>query len=111
MKKSIYRAAIASILFAMSTFGAPGDLDPLFGTNGKTTTQFGNGNSFILDTALQYDGKVLAVGAAVLSPSQFAILRYNKNGTLDTSFSDDGIVYTDFGSPSSARAFYVQPDG
>ena len=95
-----------------SLFGAPADFDTTFGTNGKTTTAVGNGNSFILDTAMQADGKIVAVGAAALNGSDFVVLRYNASGALDTSFDGDGMVFTDLGSTNdSAKAVAVQADG
>lgn len=114
MKNLVHKTSVlvsVFIMFSGAALGAPADFDSLFGTNGKTTTQMGNGNSFILDTALQYDGKIVVVGAVALNGSQFAIARYNKNGTLDTTFDGDGIVYTDLGSSAGARAVYIQPDG
>ncbi len=44
--------------------------------------------------ALQGDGKIVAVGHA---GGDFAVVRYNPNGSLDTSFSGDGKQATDFG--------------
>ena len=48
--------------------------------------------------ALQGDGKIVAVGApAAPARPDFALARYNPNGSLDTSFSGDGKQTTDFG--------------
>ena len=59
-------------------------------TSGATTEASG--------VALQGDGKIVAVGAAAALPaSDFALARYNPNGSLDTSFSGDGKQTTDFG--------------
>jgi uncharacterized delta-60 repeat protein len=114
MKKIIHRATFMICAFATLVVGAiaaPADMDPRFGTNGKVTTQMGLGNSFILDSAMQPDGKILAVGSLAMNGSQFAIVRYTKDGSLDTSFDGDGIVLTQFGTSAGARAVYVQPDG
>jgi uncharacterized delta-60 repeat protein len=68
--------------------------------------------------ALQADGKIVAVGGAAES-SSFAVARYNSNGSLDTSFSGDGLQTTQFpfdtGDPGDATGaasdVAVQPDG
>jgi uncharacterized delta-60 repeat protein len=59
--------------------------------------------------ALQTDGKIVAAGS-VYSPTDFAVVRYNANGSLDTSFGAGGIVTTDLGSPDDyAFGLAIQP--
>ena len=55
--------------------------------------------------ALQGDGKIVAVGDAParIGGIDFALARYNPNGSLDTSFSGDGKQTTDFGGPTTRR--------
>ena len=110
MKNLAYKICLF-ILLAVAVNAAPADMDPRFGTNGKVTTQMGLGNSFILDSAMQYDGKIVAVGMVAMNPSQFALVRYTKDGALDTTFDGDGIVYTDFGTSAGSRGVYIQTDG
>ena len=43
--------------------------------------------------------------------AHFAVARYNSDGSLDTTFSDDGLLITDIGGEDSANAVAVQPDG
>src|SRR5262249_52243490 len=45
------------------------------------------------------------------TPDDFAVARYNPDGTLDTSFSGDGKLVTDFGGDDVARAVAIQDDG
>ena len=74
-----------------------GILDNTFGTNGKVTTVIGHSES-PQDIVIQGDGKIIVVGEANLGPTPnspgtyigFAV-RYNSNGTLDTSFATNGI--------------------
>ncbi|MFZ2727232.1 MAG: hypothetical protein WAX77_13330 [Methylococcaceae bacterium] len=69
-------------------FNSNGSLDNTFGTNGKVTTNLGGweeGNS----VTLQSDGKILVAGS---SDTNFALVRYNTNGTLDTSFTGTAAV-------------------
>src|SRR4051812_6716919 len=75
-------------------------LDTLFGAGGKTVTDFiGNPNS-AYSVALA-DGKLLVAGSMTSNgDADFALARYNADGTLDTTFGNGGIVTTDFGSAS-----------
>ena len=60
------------------------------------------------------DGKILVAGFAFSSgiDGDFALARYNADGTLDTSFDTDGKVTTDLGTNyDGARAIAIQPDG
>jgi uncharacterized delta-60 repeat protein len=89
---------------------APGALDPSFGSGGKVTTSFGfsNGDA-ALAVAIQPDGKILAAGHGGVS---YGLLRYNPDGSLDSSFGSGGKVVTDFfGSADGANAMILQPDG
>lgn len=95
-------------------FDANGNQDTTFGTNGITLTQIND--SVMLDTvwemALQANGKILAVGYSFNATIDMALLRYNTNGTLDSSFDGDGILVTDFNaSADGAYTLLVQPDG
>src|SRR5260370_24981464 len=64
------------------------------------------------------DGKIVAVGHTMgTSDRNFAIVRYNPDGSLDSTFGSGGIVTTDFGIPDInnrvdyAQAVAIQPDG
>ncbi|MET9894696.1 calcium-binding protein [Streptomyces sp. NPDC006465] len=61
--------------------------------------------------ALQSDGKIVVGGQVGTTRFDFVLLRYTTNGTLDTSFSGDGIERTDFGDYESVEGLAVQPDG
>src|SRR6266516_3631488 len=63
--------------------------------------------------AVQPDGKLVAVGVAKTSRSgDFALARYNTNGSLDATFGTGGKVTTDFnGNDDAANAVVLQPDG
>ena len=72
-----------------------GNLDSSFGNSGKVTTDFG-GFGFVVDMALQHDGKILVVGntspiSRSQSPQSF-IFRYNTDGSLDGDFGSVGRV-------------------
>jgi uncharacterized delta-60 repeat protein len=102
--------------FAMARYLANGSIDASFGSAGKVRTDFGASDLDIAySAALQPDGKIVAAGTATLNDSSygdFAIARYNSNGTLDTNFSRDGRVTIDFGSILQfAYSVLVQSDG
>ena len=62
--------------------------------------------------ALQGDGKIVAVGSAGgCCAGDFALARYNPNGSLDPSFSGDGRQTTDFGGFDGANGVALQGDG
>jgi uncharacterized delta-60 repeat protein len=104
------------LFFAAAVIKAvPGDLDPTFGTAGKVTTSFGTSFDFSSAVALQPDGKIVTAGSGRLtnaSSIQFALARYNSDGTLDNTFDGDGRVLISVGQGVNvAYAVAIQPDG
>lgn len=67
-------------------------LDPTFSDDGIQTTSIGSGNDFGFESAIQTDGKIV-VSATKFDGINYDIvaLRYNVNGTLDTSFGNNGV--------------------
>jgi uncharacterized delta-60 repeat protein len=82
--------AVISLLVAAGAYAAPGDLDPSFGGDGKVTTNFRIDafSSEAYGVAVQSDGKIIAGGGY----GSFALVRYNTDGSLDTSFGGGGRV-------------------
>lgn len=100
--------------FAVVRYNADGTLDTTgFPGNGAVLTDFGAGNDFAYDIAVQPDGKIVAVGEASNGVnSDFAMVRYLPNGALDVSFGTGGKVLTPFGSGNEvASGVAVQHDG
>jgi uncharacterized delta-60 repeat protein len=99
--------------FALARYNADGSLDTTFGTGGKVTTDFFGTRDEIHSLAIQSDGKIVAVGFTVVSGTNwdFAIARYNTNGSLDTAFGTGGKVTTEFQSGDFAEAFGVVIQG
>lgn len=99
--------------FALARFTADGKLDKSF-AGGTITLDFGV-DSFdaAAAVAIQKDGKIVVAGfsAANNLDGDFALARYDTNGTLDRSFSADGKVTTDLGANDRATALLIQPDG
>src|SRR5207248_638470 len=67
----------------------------------------------LLAVAVQTDGKIVAAGSATFNNnSDFAVARYNPDGSLDPSFGSGGIVFTDIGSNNDQiNAIALQGDG
>ncbi len=84
-----------------------------FGNNGLVIND-NNGNPLrLFGSAAQPDGRLVAAGMTFQNGGwDFAIVRYTTDGTLDTSFSTDGIATVDFdGRIDAATALAIQPDG
>jgi uncharacterized delta-60 repeat protein len=106
---------------AVVRYNPDGSLDTGFGGSGIVITNFGTTGSYAFDVALQSDGKIVVAGThfVAFQPSEqssntnFALVRYNGDGSLDTGFGDlGGGTSTDFnGGNDDAFSILVQPDG
>ena len=99
--------------FGLARYNSDGNLDPTFGIGGKVSTNFG-GYDVITAIAIQADGKIVAAGNTNpgSTASDFALARYNGDGSLDPSFGSRGKVITDFaGQEDFVGALALQPDG
>jgi uncharacterized delta-60 repeat protein len=113
--------------FALARYNTDGSLDATFGTAGQVLTDFGpvfvgadptncalpaadfRGVDVAFALALQPDGKLVAGG---VSTGDYALARYNTDGSLDPTFGTCGRVITDFAADDAvASALVVQPDG
>ncbi len=100
--------------YALARYNANGSLDTTFGTGEKVTTNLdsGNGAQYWYAATLQPDGKILTAGGGKGSASaDFAVARYNTNGTLDTSFNTSGRALANFGGDDTAVSIALQSDG
>lgn len=91
-----------------------GALDDTFGSDGVTTTFIGTGDARARAVAIQNDGAIVVAGLSVIDSREvLTVARYNgKTGTLDNTFSDDGIVQTPVGAGwSAAHAVALDADG
>ena len=93
-----------------------GDLDPTFGTGGMVMTDLNRSTDLANAVAIQSDGKLVVVGQTYknndYSDEDFAVTRYNTDGTLDNTFGRGGKVRTDFpGLAAVPSAVVIQPDG
>ncbi len=98
--------------FAVARYNVNGSLDNTFSGDGKVTADFNNGASDEAHSvAIQPDGKIVVIGTTNKYNSDFALIRYNTNGTPDKTFGGNGIITTDFGNGEEAYAVIVQSDG
>lgn len=110
--------------FVLARYKSNGILDSAFGKNGLENSADFGGTAGSNSIAIQKDGKIIVCGyTAVNGNYYFAVSRYNINGTLDNSFSNDGKIITDFGfaklsDPSKGNSEYdygnavgIQSDG
>lgn len=91
-----------------------GSLDTTFGNAGKVITAVGTkGNDSAAAIALQRDGKIVVAGASDQAGTglDFAVLRYNADGSLDATFGNAGKQTVDFaGDADRAWALLIQAD-
>jgi uncharacterized delta-60 repeat protein len=99
--------------FALVRYNTDGSLDTSFDSDGKVTTAIGSGNDVAYSVAIQSDGKIVVAGYSYIgSNNDFALVRYNTDGSLDTSFDSDGKVTTAIGgSDDYAKSVAIQSDG
>jgi uncharacterized delta-60 repeat protein len=109
-----FPAASSDREFALVRYLADGSLDPTFSGDGQVTTDFG-ANEYGQGMAIQPDGKIVVAGITTVAGAgtdgDFALARYQTNGSLDPTFSGDGKQTTDFGAAEGANAIALQPDG
>jgi uncharacterized delta-60 repeat protein len=101
--------------FLVVRYNADGSPDSSFGSGGIVTTDFGGADT-AFGIALTSDGKITAAGvmraAAPGSPGDFALARYNADGSLDSSFGTGGMMLTDFSSSDdTGNGLVIQPGG
>src|SRR6185436_681768 len=98
--------------FALARYNVDGSLDTTFGSGGEVTTDFAAASNAAYSAALQADGKIVVAGMTDHN-ANFAIARYNADGSLDASFGTGGRITTDLGKDFSetADSVKIQADG
>lgn len=102
---------LAAFLVTIATAASaqrPGSLDPSFGTGGKLIDGISHTWDSANDVAIQSDGKIVAVGQGA---NAFALVRYQPDGSLDTSFGENGKVTTANSGGTVAFSVAIQSDG
>lgn len=99
--------------FAVARYNFDGSLDPTFDGDGRLVSDLGSNSDGARAIAVQADGKIVVGGAALPdgTNSQFVLMRYNADGTLDVTFDGDGKATTSFGTNDGLTSLVIQPDG
>src|SRR6266481_1782734 len=98
--------------FTVLRYRSDGSLDTSFADSGKLTTCIAK-NSSADSLAMQSDGKIVVAGNSFIdgNNNDFAIVRYNANGTLDTTFNETGKATADFGARDGGHSVATRGDG
>lgn len=94
--------------FTVARFNPDGTPDTSFDGDGVAAALFGEGVNATPTSVVLQAGKITVGGS---TDGNFAIARFNADGTPDTSFGPGGMVVTDFGGTDVLNALAVQPDG
>jgi uncharacterized delta-60 repeat protein/uncharacterized repeat protein (TIGR01451 family) len=98
--------------FTLARYNPDGSLDTSFDEDGRVQTDFAGSVDVVRGLAIQSDGKIVAAGFASVDLRDFALARYNTDGSLDPTFGGDGRVTVDFlGEPDQASAVLIPADG
>lgn len=99
--------------FFLKRYDTNGDPDNSFGTGGVVTMDFGlNTGDQAKALVIQPDGKLVLAGWTFENDKDIALIRYNPNGTLDSTFGVNGKVFTDISQQiQEANALALQADG
>ena len=95
----------------IARYSTEGILDTTFGEEGKMISSFSEFKMTLNSMVMQTDGKIVGGGyrtGSEIPISESILVRYNSNGTLDTSFGNNGLV---FKSSKWINAVVLQPDG
>ncbi len=97
---------------ALTRYNTDGSLDPAFDNDGISTIKTGNSSDEATAVAMQPDGKILVGGVVYCCDEDFALTRYNPDGTLDQTFGTNGIARSSIGTNINfLTGIKVLPDG
>jgi len=99
---------------ALVRYAADGSRDTGFDGDGIVTTDFGSASERAAGLVVQPDGKLVVIidGFSNGADSDFALARYNTDGSLDSAFGSSGVATTDFGSTNDyVGGIALQTDG
>jgi len=99
--------------FAAVRYNQNGSIDSSFGANGIVKTSIGGIDDAAYAAVLQADGKIILTGYTIGETYDFATLRYNSDGSIDSTFNSDGIVITSFSTNDADLPYTIslQSDG
>ena len=102
------RSDPANYDFGLIRYNTDGSIDTGFGNSGTVITDINNTNNFLSALTLASDGKILTVGR---SSADITMVRYNSDGSLDSSFGANGKVVTGLAAYPTPSKVTMQSDG
>ena len=97
--------------FIAARFDTSGKFDLSFGDKGVRVTDAGSETDVLSSVAIQTNGKIVAGGQTSRGGiNQFAMIRYDKDGTIDSSYGSQGLVITNFGGACNINSIALQTD-
>jgi len=101
--------------FAAFRYNTNGTLDTNFGSGGIALHDVGGAGESGGTGALQADGKIVVAGArstGLTEPlQQFALTRFNADGSLDAGFGSGGVALATVGNDAGPNSVAIQADG
>jgi uncharacterized delta-60 repeat protein len=98
--------------FLLARLTSTGEIDTSFGSGGLVYTDFDpNRRDEAFAVLVQTDGKIVAAGTVWDGDYDFGVVRYNANGTLDSTFSSDGKDVIGFGYADNCYDIALLDDG
>jgi len=109
----IFATILLIFINANLIYAQEGSLDLTFDSDGKVATSIGTFDDEARAIKIQSDGKIVVAGKSFNDVNyDFAVVRYNTNGSLDNSFGTGGIVTTAIGiQDDKATCLAIQADG
>jgi uncharacterized delta-60 repeat protein len=95
----------------VARFNTDGTLDSTFGSGGFAYYSSSGEIDTAVDLALQPDHKIVVVGGANGATDQLLVMRYNSDGSLDTTFDGTGVLKTGVLGPAGPGGVVIQQDG
>lgn len=96
--------------FAIVQYSFDGLLDTSFGNNGIAIIDINGFDDYALSSVLQSDGKIILVGYTINTNKDITIIRLNSDGSLDTSYGNNGIYTFDSGANDSGETVSILPN-
>lgn len=98
--------------FSVARLNSDGSIDTTFGTNGRATFNPGGFDDGAYGAVLLEDGRIVVAGVTdVRGQYDVMLVRFNVDGSLDTTFGSNGSVLIDAGAEDQAFWLVAQPDG
>ena len=109
---NLYNPTFSISHFVLLRFDSNGDLDTAFGTDGRVVTNFSDKLDRMTSLIVQSDGKIIASGSTSddLNYSDFALARYNSDGSDDLIFGNNGRAISSIRTWDFGYAITLQDD-